>query len=152
MGPENIDDIVCRTIGGPRPDNPCVFPFIFQGENRTECIEGRLRPKPWCATKVDESNNYIPQEWGICGESCSKSGNLEAPTNSTLVSPKNEEEEAAKIGAQFERIMERSLTQDRFMMKRPFMTMEEQLMQAPLALSVLAKLALIGTEREHQKM
>merc|ERR1712110_238583 len=86
--PENIDDIVCRTIGGPRPDNPCVFPFIFQGENRTECIEGRLRPKPWCATKVDESNNYIPQEWGICGESCSKSGNLEAPTNSTLVSPK----------------------------------------------------------------
>ena len=63
-------DVGCTTIRGPRPDKPCVFPFIFNGENKATCIKGHLRPEPWCATKVDGANNYIRGEWGFCGESC----------------------------------------------------------------------------------
>ena len=63
-------DTVCTTIRGPKPDKPCIFPFIFNGENETTCVKGRLRPEPWCSTKVDDSNNYIRGEWGFCGESC----------------------------------------------------------------------------------
>ena len=61
---------ICTTIRGPRPDKPCVFPFIFNGESKTNCIKGQLRPEPWCATKVNDDNEYIRGEWGICGESC----------------------------------------------------------------------------------
>ena len=64
----------CTTIRGPRPDKPCVFPFNFNGIEKTTCIKGRLRPDPWCSTNVDDSNNYIPGEWGYCGESCPNSG------------------------------------------------------------------------------
>lgn len=68
---------------------------------------------------------------------------LSAPTNAT-----NEQEKAAEIAAEFEKVMEKSIKQDTFMMRRPFMAMEEQLMHAPLALTVLGKLALIGTQRD----
>ena len=67
-------DAACTTIRGPRPDKPCVFPFILNGETKTSCIKGRLRPEPWCATKVDDANGYIRGEWGICGESCNDLG------------------------------------------------------------------------------
>ena len=50
---------LCTTIRGPRPDLPCVFPFKFNGVEKNTCIKGRLRPYPWCATKVDDSGNYI---------------------------------------------------------------------------------------------
>ena len=63
-------DTTCTTIRGPRPDKSCVFPFIFTGERRSTCIKGRLRPEPWCSTKVDNGNNYIRGEWGYCGDSC----------------------------------------------------------------------------------
>ena len=63
-------DTTCTTIRGPRPDKSCVFPFIFNGERRSTCIKGRLRPEPWCSTKVDDGNNYIRREWGYCANSC----------------------------------------------------------------------------------
>ena len=69
-------DAGCTTIRGPRPDEPCAFPFIFNGENKTTCIKGRLRPELWCSTKVDDDNNYIRGEWGFCGESCFNSGTI----------------------------------------------------------------------------
>ena len=63
-------ETACTTIRGPRSDKPCVFPFVFNGESKTTCIKGRLRPEPWCATKVNDANEYIRGEWGICGDSC----------------------------------------------------------------------------------
>ena len=50
-------DAACTTIRGPRPDKPCVFPFIFNGKTQTTCIKGRLRPEPWCATKVNNATS-----------------------------------------------------------------------------------------------
>ena len=68
-------DTVCTTVRGPRPNKPCKFPFIFNGEIKNTCIKGQLRPEPWCSTKVDVLEHYIRGEWGYCGESCSNSGN-----------------------------------------------------------------------------
>ena len=64
----DYSEYVCTTIRGPRPDKKCKFPFIFNGEKRFTCIKGRLRPEPWCSTKVDNGNNYIRGEWGYCGD------------------------------------------------------------------------------------
>ena len=66
--PEYPEYGTCTTIRGPRPNKPCVFPFTFNGERRSTCIKGRLRPEPWCSTKVDNGNNYIRGEWGYCGD------------------------------------------------------------------------------------
>ena len=65
---------ICTTIRGPRTNVPCVFPFNFNGIEKTTCIMGRLRTDPWCATKVDVSNNYLKGEWGYCSQSCPNSG------------------------------------------------------------------------------
>merc|ERR1719411_1279512 len=41
------------------------FPEIFsrtedaEGVEKNTCTKGRLRPDPWCATKVDDSGSYI---------------------------------------------------------------------------------------------
>merc|ERR1712087_5728 len=71
------NEAICSTIRGPRPDKPCVFPFIFNGETKTTCIKGHLRPEPWCATKVNNANEYIRGEWGICNNSCFNSDKVD---------------------------------------------------------------------------
>ena len=63
-------DEVCTTISGSKSNEPCVFPFIFQGRQFNNCITGSKRTNPWCATQVDAFGNYIRGHWGYCGVNC----------------------------------------------------------------------------------
>jgi len=106
---------ICGTNGGPKPNEKCV-PFIFQGNYYDYCISGKLRPDPWCATKVDASGNYISGEWGTCNSYCgtTKTGNSNGaqspPSNSgtglpfgqnQFISGNGEGEQSNKQGGQF---------------------------------------------------
>ena len=66
-------DDSCRTVDGPKPNQPCIFPFTFNGSSVDTCITGRRRTKPWCSTK----KNYVKGEWGFCGDTCPKEGRHE---------------------------------------------------------------------------
>ena len=47
----------------------CQFPFIFKGETYTSCTSV-MDDKPWCATKVDQFNQYIGPHWEHCSAEC----------------------------------------------------------------------------------
>ena len=66
---EYFDDI-CVTISGSKSNEPCMFPFIFKGQQFNNCITGSKRTNPWCATQVDAFGNYIRGHWGYCGANC----------------------------------------------------------------------------------
>ena len=66
---EYFDDI-CVTISGSKSNEPCMFPFIFKGQQFNNCITGSKRTNPWCATQVDAFGNYIRGHWGYCGVNC----------------------------------------------------------------------------------
>jgi len=60
----------CRTdSSGPKHDRCCVFPFIYEGETHSTCIEVDGN-KSWCSTKVDQDGVFIESEWGYCGDNC----------------------------------------------------------------------------------
>jgi hypothetical protein len=84
-------DDQCDTSTGPRPMQPCVFPFQHQGVWYSECTSSlpptdRIRTNPfegvgatrataglkWCATKVGgaPSHEVVDGEWGYCAHSC----------------------------------------------------------------------------------
>merc|ERR1712013_164518 len=62
----------CTTVD----NTPCVFPFIYQGVNHSECTNATdSSGKLWCATKVDKNGFYInkSKQWGYCSEECPSS-------------------------------------------------------------------------------
>uniref|UniRef100_A0A673KC73 SEL1L adaptor subunit of ERAD E3 ubiquitin ligase n=1 Tax=Sinocyclocheilus rhinocerous TaxID=307959 RepID=A0A673KC73_9TELE len=51
-------------IGGTASGEPCVFPFLFQEKEFSECtIEGRVDGRLWCATTYDYNTD---KKWGFC--------------------------------------------------------------------------------------
>ncbi|XP_051954606.1 protein sel-1 homolog 1 isoform X2 [Xyrauchen texanus] len=51
-------------IGGTASGEPCVFPFLFQGEEYSECTtDGRGDGRLWCATTYDYNTD---KRWGFC--------------------------------------------------------------------------------------
>ena len=71
--PQFISDFIpkdCATNGGPSPNVPCVFPFLFNGTLYNQCAPGG--DGYWCSTKVDSSGEHIVGEmfWGTCSEGC----------------------------------------------------------------------------------
>ena len=75
-----LDSKKCRTIGGAKPNVPCIFPFKFEvyiGEDSTkdvhnQCIKDEDEDSFWCSTKVDEEGYHIADSnlWGTCGPGC----------------------------------------------------------------------------------
>ena len=59
----------CVTISGDK-HKPCVFPVLWKGEYRYECIE--QGSKTWCATELKDSGKH--KKWGHCGDSCPREG------------------------------------------------------------------------------
>ena len=59
----------CNTTGGPVPNQPCVFPFIYNGEEFSSCTKVDYRVS-WCATKKDEEGKLVGTNWGNCGKRC----------------------------------------------------------------------------------
>ena len=68
----------CKTKGGPDPDKPCVFPFIFNGSMYNECptVKYDQPYQPWCSTEVDSNGHYISGKWGFCDRNCFSGRNI----------------------------------------------------------------------------
>ena len=63
----------CRTIKGPSPNLPCVFPFEFKGIDHNQCIwDGDSVNGAWCSTKVDKKGKHVSGggHWGNCAPEC----------------------------------------------------------------------------------
>ena len=63
----------CKTIKGPSPNTPCVFPFEFKGIDYNQCTwEGDSIEGAWCSTKVDSKGKHVSGHgnWGNCGDGC----------------------------------------------------------------------------------
>ena len=63
----------CKTVGGPKPYVPCIFPFKYEGVTYTSCPVDLEDPsKRWCSTKVDGYGNHVTGagEYGYCGPDC----------------------------------------------------------------------------------
>ena len=63
----------CKTVGGPRSNVPCVFPFNFKGVLYETCTSAEYTQN-WCATKVGSNDSYIDDEWGNCNSDCFDKG------------------------------------------------------------------------------
>ena len=65
----------CVTNEGASPNLKCIFPFFYNGKNKTTCTwdsSELTNNKPWCSTLVDETGNHVggQGEWGNCGPGC----------------------------------------------------------------------------------
>lgn len=70
----------CVTVGGPKPNLPCRFPFTFQSKSYTSCTavtdpDGRF----WCST-LTRSGTHVQGNWGYCPDNC-------APATSPITRP-----------------------------------------------------------------
>lgn len=51
-------------VGGTASGEPCVFPFLFQDKEYSDCTtEGRKDGRLWCATTYNYNND---KKWGFC--------------------------------------------------------------------------------------
>ena len=66
-------ETMCKTVGGPRSNTPCVFPFNFKGKLYQNCTSAEYT-QYWCATKVGANHSYIDNEWGNCNSDCFDQG------------------------------------------------------------------------------
>ena len=57
-----------KPVGGTDPGKCCVFPFIYNGKNYTDCIASLDRYGEWCATVAV----YNKDKWGRCEPSKGK--------------------------------------------------------------------------------
>ena len=63
----------CITIGGPRPNRPCVFPFQLNGKTYTGCTTDLDDlDNYWCSTDINEFGEHISGQWGYCDSLCPK--------------------------------------------------------------------------------
>jgi len=66
---------LCRTKSGPSPNQPCIFPFTWNGKTYNGCpIDPEDSSERWCSTKVDSNGNHITGQgnWGHCNSKCRK--------------------------------------------------------------------------------
>ena len=70
----NLDhENICKTIGGPSPNVPCIFPFKFRGEIHNDCNwDGDSSGGAWCSTLISDSGQHVGGKgnWGNCGPKC----------------------------------------------------------------------------------
>ena len=66
----------CKTFSGPKPNEPCVFPFDYKGFTHFDCITVE-HDQLWCSTEVNANGSHVDGNWGNCGDECF-SGNLDS--------------------------------------------------------------------------
>ena len=59
----------CKTIYGPFPNKPCVFPFIYKDISYSQCTT-KDHNVLWCPTEVDAYGKYISGKYGECNSNC----------------------------------------------------------------------------------
>ena len=57
------------TTGGPKPNDPCQFPFHYKGKVYDGCTSIDHTQK-WCSTEIGSNHSYIKDKWGNCNENC----------------------------------------------------------------------------------
>ena len=67
--------VICKTVGGADPGQPCIFPFAFHGGSYTECTTDGNAPddlNPKCSTLTDEYGIHVGGQgkWGYCSPQC----------------------------------------------------------------------------------
>uniref|UniRef100_A0A8C2BVY1 SEL1L adaptor subunit of ERAD E3 ubiquitin ligase n=1 Tax=Cyprinus carpio TaxID=7962 RepID=A0A8C2BVY1_CYPCA len=63
-GDIQVSSVVPVAIGGTASGEPCIFPFLFQEKEYSECTtEGRGDGRLWCATTY---NYNTDKKWGFC--------------------------------------------------------------------------------------
>ena len=66
---------MCKTVGGPSANQPCIFPFKWSGKTYNSCpVDPDDSNETWCSTKTDSDGNHITGQglWGQCGPKCKK--------------------------------------------------------------------------------
>ena len=58
----------CNTVSGPDSNQPCRFPFTYQGIAHHKCTT-RNDTKYWCATQ-NSSSWHSDEFYGYCNSSC----------------------------------------------------------------------------------
>ena len=66
-----LGKVDCVTVSGDK-HKPCVFPVLWKGEYRDECIEQGSTGKHWCATELKSTGAY--SKFGHCSDSCPREG------------------------------------------------------------------------------
>merc|ERR1712008_505036 len=70
-----VSEDKCKTVGGPSANQPCIFPFKWNGKNYNSCpVDSDDTNETWCSTKTDSNGNHITGQglWGHCGPKCKK--------------------------------------------------------------------------------
>ena len=73
LSTEPNDQHSCMTTSGASPNSPCIFPFIYNGYEHTNCLFVKGQEwEPWCSTLVDSAGEHIGGQgnWGNCGPGC----------------------------------------------------------------------------------
>ena len=68
---KHLGKVDCVTTSSDK-HKPCVFPVLWKGEYRYECIEQASTGKHWCATELKTSGAYA--KFGHCCDSCPREG------------------------------------------------------------------------------
>jgi len=72
-----VSEDTCKTVSGPSANQPCVFPFKWNGKTYNNCpVDSDDTNETWCSTKTDSNGNHITGQglWGHCGSKCKKEG------------------------------------------------------------------------------
>merc|ERR1711970_1069364 len=67
--PETISVPSCTTESGPYSNEPCVFPFRYNGITYTSCTS-QDRSAAWCSTKTTLAGTHVPGFYGFCPSTC----------------------------------------------------------------------------------
>eukprot|EP00091_Calanus_sinicus_P025353 TRINITY_DN962_c0_g1_i4.p1 TRINITY_DN962_c0_g1~~TRINITY_DN962_c0_g1_i4.p1 ORF type:complete len:203 (-),score=35.50 TRINITY_DN962_c0_g1_i4:2-610(-) len=67
--PETISVPSCTAESGPYADEPCVFPFRYNGVTYTSCTT-QDKDNAWCSTRTTVAGTHVPGYYGYCPSSC----------------------------------------------------------------------------------
>ena len=67
--PETISVPSCTTESGPYTDQPCVFPFRYNGITYSSCTT-QDKSAAWCSTKTTLAGTHVPGYFGYCPATC----------------------------------------------------------------------------------
>ena len=57
----------CTTVGGAKPDQPCVFPFTNNGVTYNGCTtDNDPDGRNWCSVATDDAGVHLKGSWGHC--------------------------------------------------------------------------------------
>ena len=55
----------------------CIFPFNYEGQTYNQCSREDFHvTMAWCATMVDDNEELVKDQWGVCGDKCPKNGKI----------------------------------------------------------------------------